>query len=50
MNKNIRNYNSKGEWHGYITHGLWYRGNYKNDKPIGYHEFHDFEETKFYIR
>ena len=42
MNKDITNHNDKGEHHGYQQwydiHGLWYRGNHKNDKPIGYTE------------
>jgi hypothetical protein len=42
MNKDIDNYNDKGEHHGYQQwydiHGLWYRGTWKNDKPIGYTE------------
>ena len=45
MKKEIRNYNSKGEWHGYIevynntTNKLWCRSTYKNDLPIGYEEY-----------
>ncbi len=57
MNKNITNYNHKGQYHGYQE---WYymrtimklrcRGNYKNDKPVGYSEWHGVEKTRFYIR
>ena len=51
--KDIRNYNSKQELHGYQErYGadiLWYRGNLKYDKSIGYVEFHNWKETKFCI-
>lgn len=53
--KNITNYNSKGEYHGYQE---WYsnskniliRSNYKNHKPIGYEEYPYSKRTNFYIR
>ena len=47
MNKQIDNYNDKGQPHGYnqwcdsigyYNNGLWYRGNFKNNQQIGYHE------------
>lgn len=47
MNKQIDNYNDKGQPHGYnewydsisnYNNGLWYRGTWKNNQPIGYHE------------
>jgi hypothetical protein len=56
MKKEIRTYNSKGEWHGYIevynntTNKLWYRANCKNDFPIGYKESHKSKNTNFHIR
>jgi hypothetical protein len=50
---NIRNYNEKGETHGYQE---WYvngkislRTKYKNGKFIGYQEWHN-KQTNFYIR
>ena len=56
MDKNIRNYNSKGEWHGYIevynntTNILYYRTNYKNGHFIGYIEWHSEKLTQYHIR
>jgi hypothetical protein len=49
----ITNYNSKHEFHGYqelYSGRLYYRGNYKNGKCIGYEEYLYSEETNFYIR
>ena len=59
--KQIDNYNSKGEPHGYNqwcdVNGLWYRGTWKNNQQIGYHEVNTIssigqEDTivEFYIR
>ena len=52
--KDIRNYNSKQELHGHQQrYGggiLWYRGNVKNNRSIGYVESHNWKETNFYIR
>lgn len=66
MNKQIDNYNDKGqphgynEWYdsiGYYNNGLWYRGTWKNNQPIGYHELNTIssigqEDTtvQFHIR
>jgi hypothetical protein len=51
--KDIRNYNSKGQHHGYqetyYVDVLWYRGNLKNDNFMNYVESHNWKETKFYI-
>lgn len=56
MNKDITNYNSKGEWHGYQErywdkecNTLWYRTNYKNGSLIGYEEYHLIKQTRYYI-
>ena len=54
MRESIRNYNNKGQHHGYYelyyNHKLSYRLNYKNDKEIGYEEWHLTKTTNFYIR
>ena len=54
MNKEIHNYNDKGDYHGYnewyLTDKIWARGNYKNGKVIAYHEFHCGIKTLFYIK
>jgi hypothetical protein len=55
MKTDIRNYNSKGEWHGYHE---WYlssdyivfRTMYKNGLKVGYVEWHRSQLTDFYIR
>ncbi len=57
MSKQItnRNYNSKGELHGY---NQWIygdgkcmiRGMYKHNQRIGYLEFHNVKQTRFYIK
>ena len=54
MNKDIINKNDKGQYHGYQQE-YWgniitYRGYYKNNRIIGYFEYHMFEQTTFYIR
>jgi hypothetical protein len=53
--KDIRNYNSKEQSHGYqeiylYNDKLYYRGNWKNGKCIGYEEYLYSEETNFCIR
>lgn len=54
--ENIIKFNSKNQLHGYqeryAIYGLYYRGNHKNHKVLGYTEFHsDFDKaTNFYIR
>ncbi len=64
MIKNIKNKNNKYQSHGYqqwytpFTNKLRFRGNYKNDKPIGYTESNwntkiglvEKIEIEFYIR
>ena len=55
MKKDIRNYNSKGKWHGYQE---WYypngniahRGISKNIRDIGYNEWHSSKRTTYSIR
>ena len=52
--KDIRNYNNKGQQHGYqeiylYDDKLYYRTNYKNDKEIGYEEYHLIKQTLFNI-
>ena len=52
---NIRNKNSKGQYHGY-QQGFWvdnkiaHRYNKRNDVIIGYTEWHAIKETEYYIR
>lgn len=54
-NKDIKTYNSKGEWHGYQE---WYyndgmlgrRGTSKNIRDIGYNEWHSSKRTTYAIR
>jgi hypothetical protein len=56
MNKEISNINSKGEYHGYQTRyligikdTLLVRTNMRNNKIIGYHEYHvDNKQTTYY--
>ena len=52
--KNIKNYNSKQQYHGYheyyYSDELGYRANYKNNIKIGYEEYHRRNKTTFYIR
>jgi hypothetical protein len=53
--KNINNFNKKGQRHGYQE---WYhdnkkishRGNWRNNKMIGYVEWYGMNETNFHIR
>ena len=54
MSKQItnRNYNSKGELHGYNqwSYGkCMIRGMYKHNQRIGYLEFHNVKRTRFFI-
>jgi len=54
--KNIYNYNTKNELHGYQnwyfrdSNKLYFRGNYKNDRYIGYNESHNWKITRYNIR
>ena len=53
--KNIINYNSKAQLHGYQetyrdATRLYYRGNWKNNKRIGYLELSVGNMTLFYIK
>ena len=53
MNKDITNKNSKEQYHGYqewYIGMMFFRCNFKNDKPIGYGECHRINKTYFYIR
>jgi len=55
MNKDIRNYNDKEQYHGHqqwhsYYNKLIYRGNKKNDESIGYVEWHWIKETIYYIK
>ena len=57
MNKDIRTYNYKGQYHGYQkwysqnnTNRLYYVGNRINNIPIGYAEWHIREHSNYYIR
>lgn len=55
MKKDIENINDKGEYHGYQEwydddNIFYYRANWKNNRLIGYEEFHRFEQTNFYIK
>ena len=53
--KEIVNYNNKGQLHGYQE---WYtdnkkishRGNWRNNKMIGYIEWYGTKETNFHIK
>jgi hypothetical protein len=56
MNKDIRTYNRKGQRHGYQE---WYsptsykcliRGNFKNNKPMTYIEWHELKITIYDIK
>jgi hypothetical protein len=53
MKKEIKNYNSKGEPHGYQqsfhVNKLLFRATYKNMKYLGYREWHGMKQTEFYI-
>jgi hypothetical protein len=53
-NLDIENSNSKDELHGYQERynrygRLLVRGNSKNDKDIGYNEWHHSQRTSYYI-
>ena len=53
--KNIQNYNSKKQLHGYQetyrdATRLYYRGNYINNNMIGYTEYHFYETTRYHIK
>ena len=53
-NLDIENYNSKGELHGYqerygYDDDIFVRGHSKNDKDIGYNEWHMNKQTAYYI-
>jgi hypothetical protein len=55
MNKNISNYNSKKQLHGYqetyrAIDKLYYRGNWKNNLRIGYLEISIDNKTIYYIK
>ena len=62
MRKHIKNFNNKGQTHGYqewydIHGGLWLRGTQKNGFEIGYEEVNcdnaiggEHTEVNFYIR
>ncbi len=58
MNKEIRNINSKNELHGYQTRyligrkdTLLVRTNTRNNKIIGYDEYHGYNnQTNYHIR
>ena len=54
MNKDIVNTNSEGAYHGYVEmyrggYRLSLRGNWINDEPASYLEWHSFQETTYYI-
>ena len=55
MKKDIKNHNKKGQTHGYqqwyslTSNKLWYRAIYKNNKHVGYSEWHGTQETIFSI-
>ena len=55
MNKDIDNYNDKGQRHGYqvrvYSNGdIRVRGCWKNDIRYGYIESHLMQKTKYHIR
>ena len=53
MNKDIKNYNSKGQIHGYYMlyiENRLIRCNYKFDSISGYRENHLMKRTQFYIK
>lgn len=63
MRVEITTHNKMGDFHGYQewchSGKLWFRGGYKNDNPIGYHEENTSytktigqlgTEVNFYIR
>lgn len=54
MNKEILNKNDKNQWHGYqewyYNNKLFYRGKWKNNRPISYFEDHVIKRTHFHIK
>ena len=54
MNKEIKNINDKGLYHGYqqwfINNKHRLRGNFKNNSMVGYLEYHYFNKTIFFIK
>jgi hypothetical protein len=56
MNKDITNYNTKGQLHGYLerysptSYKCFIRSKFKNNDWIGYSERHDHKITEFYIK
>ena len=54
INKNIDNYNTKGDHHGYQqrvrNNKILLRVNYKNNIEIGYEEWHFNAITNYYIK
>ena len=55
LDKNISNYNSKNENHGYqefyyVNGKLSLRANFKNGSGVGYVEMHRFVQTLYKIR
>ena len=52
--KDIKNYNDKGLWHGYqerySSDKLYLRAIYKHGQEIGYEEWHGISETNYYIK
>jgi len=51
-NKDIRNYNDKGELYGYTetySSEIYLRGVWKNNRRIGYQEWHRVKKTEYYI-
>ena len=55
MNQDIVNTNSEGAYHGYVELHRWpqwlsCRGNWINDEPASYLEWHSFKETTYYIQ
>ena len=54
MQKDITNFNNKGQRHGYFCHYvhniLLLRCIYKNSFVIGYEEWHNVRQTRYYIR
>ena len=53
-NKDITNFNSKGQWYGYqewyCDNELWFRGNMKFNLKTGYIEYHWTKQTEYNIR
>lgn len=54
MNKEIKQFNYKNQLHGYqewyyINNNPRLKGNFKNNRPVGYVELHYYKQTYFYI-